>query len=272
MKRYFDEGKFIRLCQDFKFLAQKINDSEGELDLRLRDNYFNLYYKGNSLAKVTSRKKDYEVAIHKKFIKSIFDDDKRFTIKRPSKADYCYIYTGSDLLPSLFQEKHLNKLCSNIKEEHYSEEITFEQMLITDNMDRKDLLIIDRQVTETRMPGKLDLLALKQKNGNNFYLQILEVKLGNNKELKEDVGEQLDRYVQYIVSHIGDWGRCYEEVYKQMKELGLLRQLPWDRIKIIDEVKGYVVVGGYSGIAKNMLNNLKIQYPKLEIKQFVNKL
>ena len=45
---------------DFKFLL-KINedkDYRGEFDLALRDNYFNLYYKGNSLAKVVFNKDD----------------------------------------------------------------------------------------------------------------------------------------------------------------------------------------------------------------------
>ncbi len=61
MKRYFGDKNFIRLCQDFNFLVDKIKDFKGELDIRLRANYFNLYYKGNSLAKVASRSNDYEV-------------------------------------------------------------------------------------------------------------------------------------------------------------------------------------------------------------------
>ena len=39
----------------------------------------------------------------------------------------------------------------------------FEHILITDNLGRNDLIIIDRQVTETALKGKrIDLLALKQ--------------------------------------------------------------------------------------------------------------
>ena len=52
MKRYFSDEKFERLCKDFAFLVSKAKDYKGELDIRLRDNYFNLYYKGNSLAKI----------------------------------------------------------------------------------------------------------------------------------------------------------------------------------------------------------------------------
>lgn len=271
MKRYFGEENFIRLCQDFKFLVDKIKDFRGELDIRLRDNYFNLYYKGNSLAKVTSRSNDYEVAIHKKFSQDIFQKDGRFTIKDYDKSQYCFIYAKEDSLSQLFQKKHLDKLCSNIKEVNYSEEIAFEQILITDNLDRNDLIIIDRQVTETGMDGKLDLLALRQKN-DHFYFEVIEVKLGNNKELAQDVGEQLSRYVQLIKSNINDWIHCYKEVYRQMRVLKLLDKLPWEGIEIGQEVKGLVVVGGYSGIAKESVCNLKKQYPQLDVKYFVNKL
>ena len=57
MKRSFDGsggddnlGAFLR---DFAFLFRHICREQGELDLRLRNNYFNIYHRGNSLAKVT---------------------------------------------------------------------------------------------------------------------------------------------------------------------------------------------------------------------------
>ncbi|NLI11422.1 MAG: hypothetical protein GX425_02060, partial [Peptococcaceae bacterium] len=40
---------------------------------------------------------------------------------------------------------------SRIKAINNGEEITFEQMIITDNMDREDLIIIDRQVTDEQL-------------------------------------------------------------------------------------------------------------------------
>lgn len=272
MKRYFNDTNFKKLCHDLKTLVEKIKDFRGELDIRLRDNYFNLYYKGNSLAKVASRSNDYEVAIHKKFSQDIFKKDGRFPIKDSDKSKYCFIYAKGNELPQLFQKKYLDKLCSNIKEVNYSEEITFEQMLINDNLHRNDLIMIDRQVTETGMDGKLDLLALRQNKDNHFCFEVIEVKLGNNKELAQEVGEQLSRYIQHIKSNVNDWIYCYKEVYRQMRILKLLDDLPWERIEIGQEVKGLVVVGGYSGIAKESIRNLKKQYPKLQIKLIENKL
>ena len=118
-------------------------------------------------------------------------------------------------------------------------------MLITDNLNRKDFIMIDRQVTETGMDAKLDLLALRKGKGNQFCFEVIEVKLGNNKELSLDVGEQLSRYTKHIKSNIKDWIHCYKEVYGQLKTLRLLDKLPWKEIEIGQEVKGLVVVGGY---------------------------
>ncbi len=272
MKRYFNNKNFKRLCEDFEFLVNKIKNYKGELDLRLRDNYFNLYYKGNSLAKVTPRSNDYEISIHKRFSKEIFKKDGRFMIKDNDKSKYCFIYAENNALPQLFQKKYLDKLFSNIKEVNYNEEITFEQMLITDNSDRSDLIIIDRQVTETGMDGKLDLLALRQNKDNHFYFEVVEVKLGNNKELARDVGKQLSRYICHIESNIKDWIYSYKEMYRQMKILKLFEKLPWEEIEIDEPVKGIIIVGGYSGIAKESIRKLKKHYPRLVINLIENKL
>ncbi len=272
MKRYFSDEKFERLRKDFAFLVSKARDYKGELDIRLRDNYFNLYYKGNSLAKIISHRTDYEIAIHKKFIEGVFESDKRFKIKRSQKSEYCSICCSAELLPALFQNKYLNKMSSNIKKVNYSEELTFEQMLITDNVNRKDFIMIDRQVTEAGMDGELDLLTLRQRKNNHYNFEVIEVKLGNNKELALDVGEQLNRYISHIESNIKNWVCSYKETYRQMKTLKLFEKLPWDEIEIEKVVKGIVVVGGYAGVAKEYLQKLRKHYPKLNLKVFENKL
>lgn len=145
-------------------------------------------------------------------------------------------------------------------------------MLITDNSDRSDLFVIDRQVTETGMDGKLDLLGLRQIKCNHFCFEVIEVKLGNNKELAYDVGDQLTRYIKHIKSSIESWSYSYREMYRQMKILGLFEQCPWSEIKIDSEVKGIIVVGGYSGIAKESIKNLRKHYPELKINLIENKL
>lgn len=64
-------------------------------------------------------------------------------------------------------------------------------MLITDNLDRDELILIDRQVPDTKLNRRMDLLALKQTQGSQYRFLVLEVKMGNNPELKDKVANQV---------------------------------------------------------------------------------
>jgi len=73
INRFFNPVNFKRMRNDFGFLVKMSKDKDfiGELDIALRDNYFNLYYKGNSLAKVTFCKGDsYIISINEKFFEN----------------------------------------------------------------------------------------------------------------------------------------------------------------------------------------------------------
>jgi hypothetical protein len=271
MKRYFDNHLNITFQKDFKFLFKIINQLQGELDLRLRGSYFNLYYKGNSLAAVKPKKTGYEIVIHEKFARNVFDQDKRISTPVRSGSYFRY-WVEPKLLHPFFQANHLKKLGSNIKNVNYSEEIMFEQMLITDNMNNNDLIIIDRQITEKLLKNRLDLLALQNVGGNQFRFLVLEVKLGNNAELRDKVGTQLGGYISHIDKHFDAWKLNYEKVYQQLKQTGIYPKWPHSNIEIIKPVEGWVVVGHYSGIAQGAIKNLKSVYPNIIVKQLVNAL
>lgn len=53
VNRYFNPTNFRRMKDDFEFLLKMSKDKDyiGELDFALRNNYFNLYYKGYRLAR-----------------------------------------------------------------------------------------------------------------------------------------------------------------------------------------------------------------------------
>ena len=94
-------------------------DSKGELHLDLRTDYFNIYYKGNSLAKVAFRTDDrYDVSIHHKFfVDTSAANDLRFEAHCVKKAGdgYPLFRLPAGLLHPFFQQKHLGEFMARIK-------------------------------------------------------------------------------------------------------------------------------------------------------------
>ena len=269
IQRCFSDGNLKRVKTDFAFLMELIKNSKGELDFSIRDDYFNLYYKGNSLAKVSFKKNEtYDIAIHKEFFsESKANKDARFNCK--SAGHYFIVSLRREALHPFFQRKHLDDFCSKIRARNYQEEIAFEQNLITDNLNRQEFLFIDRQITDHTLKGqRIDLLGLKQikENTNDYQFLVCEVKLGNNSELKDKVASQLNIYVSHIDNNFQDYKECYEKQYKQKKELGLFDEPKFNDIEIVQPVKGLIIVGGYSGIAKDQIKTLIKNYPNLSIK------
>ena len=267
MKRYLDYGNFQNFAKDFQFLFEIIKNSGYELDLRLRDDYFTIYYKGNSLAKVEFLHQRYVISIQPNFL-----CDASGNVASPV-AEECYdeFVVEREAIHLFFQEKFLDKICRNISKMNNSGDITFDQLLITDNSNREDFIIIDRQITAHILTGKrMDLLALKKVKDNEYNFVVLEVKLGNSKDLDGKVANQLDAYLKHINANFQDWKDSYEKTYSQMREAGLFGGTFNRTIKIIKPVQGLVVVCGYSGNAAEYLANLQAVNSNLLIKQFRN--
>lgn len=262
IQRYLSESKLQRIKKDFAFLINYIKDEKsefrGELDIALRRDRFNIYYKGNSLALIIPVKDDrYSIQISEKFLINPDIDFSEFNIQdKPQRGYHIFSLRGDEVHP-FFQKKHLGRICRRIKEVAYSEEIAFEQSILTDNAGRDDLIIIDRQIQDTSWPRKMDLLALEKKEGNKYMFKVLEVKLGNNPELEGKVISQLNDYVNHIHKNFHDYIECYERHFRQKKELGLITSINDAGIEIIKPVKGCVVVGGYKSVALSKINALR---------------
>lgn len=272
IKRYLDDDNLNRLVNDFQFLPKLINSFKGELEFSLRDKYFNLYFRGNSAARVKFiPNKQYRIEFHNKFFPTSIKEDERFLIKSSGKNQV--IETTNEFLHPLLQKSRLAEIYSKIKKENYSEELIFEQMIISDNLNREDFFLIDRQVTDTQLNRKrIDLLALKQVQDEKYQLLVLEVKMGRNPELKDKVANQLKTYVDHVNKFFLPYKSCYEKQYNQKKLMGLFNNPKWENIEIQPGVLGMIVVGGYSGIAKEQIKILKTNYPKLEVQLFDYKL
>lgn len=269
IKRYFSEDIFNQIKSDFGFLIAKVIQSGFEYDLQIRNNYFNLYYKGNSIGKISYSTKTqlYKVKIHNKFINKKIKE--RFTRK---EGTYLIFMLRKEQLHPLFSSKNLSSMAQKVKNVKHQEETAFEQMIMTDNVKRQDLIIIDRQIVDATGRTKMDLLALTQKKDNDYQFCVIEVKLGNNPELQGAVSGQLKEYIDRISDNFEDYKKCYEKNFTQKQELGLFDDpsLKSLKINIVPGVQGLVVVLGYSDIAKESIDELKKKDPTIKILHLKN--
>lgn len=200
----------------------------------------------------------------------VVSSDNRFTFTQ--KGDTFSGILTAKLLHPFFQKTHIDDFCSKIRIVNNGEEINFEQSIITDNMDNADFFIIDRQVTDRDLERRrIDLLALRRLEDGSYRFVVLEVKLGKNKELADAVAGQLADYISHIETNLTDYADCFEKNYEQKKILGLL-SIPPKTIRIDRTiVEGFVVVGGYTKIAKKYIAALKSKYV-IDVKLFEYKL
>jgi len=250
--------------RDLKPVVRLINDSSGEFDLQIRKDCFNLYYQGNSVAHVTPRRnRTYSIRIHERFVAdSIQKKLEQYSSSTRAKSGYItFSVKAKDLHPFL-QRNHLNSISAQIRKVHNGEEITMEQVIVTDNPPTPDFFIIDRQVADHLTWARVDLLALRRDDPGQHHFVVFEIKLGRNPELREKAGRQVSTYVTHIRQHIGDYAYCYEKNYEQKRQLGLFgnARIPMpDSIQIDrepDDVEGIVVAGGYSQLAMRNIEKL----------------
>ena len=266
IQRYLSEAHLESAVKDMKPVINLLNKSYGELSLQLREDYFNIYYQGNSLAKVQfNAGGTYSASIHSKFIDGILDDLNPYSeIKYPPEAETSNKYINFRVQPKnlhgFFQSANLKRLSSNIRRVNNGEEITMEQVIVTDNPPIRDFIIIDRQVADHEDFARVDLLALKRDANDKYHFVAIELKLGRNPELKEKAGAQVSGYVDHIREHMNDYSTCYEENYRQKKRLGLFEDGLPNSIEInrnLPSVKGIVVSSGYSQIGNENLKSLR---------------
>ena len=193
IKHYLDTKRFERAKRDLPPLVRLINKSGGEYSLQLRENCFNIYYQGNSLAKVILNKNGtYSAEIHKKFLQldrpdRILEKLEQYSKKNARKKnDYiCFSRIKPGGFHQFFRDDHLKRLSARIRAVGNGEEITFEQVLITDNPPQKEFIIIDRQVADHVNRAQIGLLVLRRDSEDKlFHFLVIEIKLGRNRELQ----------------------------------------------------------------------------------------
>jgi hypothetical protein len=128
INRYLDTDKFERVSKDFPRLVRLINGLGGEYSLQLRENYFDIYYQGNAIAKVTPNTNvSYSVNIHRKFVEgTILKKLEKYSVNRTSQGGssngkYVKFTIQPRNIHQFFQKNHLRAISSNIRKVNYGE-------------------------------------------------------------------------------------------------------------------------------------------------------
>jgi hypothetical protein len=188
-----------------------------DLNFEIREGYLNIYFKGNSLLKLTEVvPTKYKVLIHKAFTDGL---------DLPSELTDAS--TASAFLSNIPQLKQ-----NVIRHGNSSLEIEYEQMIIRANnfepRNNSEYFIIDRQYTVSI--GRFDLTGIfwdrnRRRKHQEVDLCLMEVKFALNQDIKK-VHDQLARYYEALKPIAARIAEECETIFRQKLELGLYAQAP----------------------------------------------
>lgn len=201
-----------------------------DLDLEIRDNYLNIYYKGNSLLKLEELRSNapcrYRPTIHEKFLGghkvAVFENVE-------SVNDFLKI------IPTL-KENILRFGRSSIETE-------YEQMIIRANNDEprnnSEYFIVDRQYAAGSL-GRFDLTGFcwprtGRRRNQDVPICLIEIKYALNQDI-QSLHEQISRYYGVVANDIDGFTEEVETIYHQKLGLGLFRQSD-DRLDVMKTLK-----------------------------------
>ncbi len=182
-----------------------------DLDLHVRDNYLNVYYKGNALLRLHQiRGARYKVVIHKKFLGDLVIHD---------LVDHETTHAFIAQLPFIKDKvaRHGDR----------SLEIEYEQLIIRANnlepRNNSEYIVIDRQYAIGK--ERFDLIGIFwDRNPRRRYQEVplcfMEVKFALNSDIK-DVHNQLSRYYSVVEASATSIADEQESILQQKLELGL---------------------------------------------------
>lgn len=188
--------------------------ADKDLDLQIRTDYLNVYYKGNSLLKLTELSSNkYRVTIDPKFLGNL---------TLPNIHDEATAKLFLDAIPQLKEAV----VASGKK----SLEVEYEQLIIRANnlepRTNSEYFIVDRQYA--RGTARFDLLGLcwpsdRRKRGQVIAPCCFEIKFALNTDIQE-IQHQLQSYYDLIAADASNIAAEIEHVFRQKLDLGLFLQ------------------------------------------------
>lgn len=210
----------LKIRGKLSFLRNK-NLIGADVDIQFRGDYFNLYYKGASLLRFKWLSRNYyEITLSGKYLKpvgitwlkpkSTFDDNSIQPIRKNFKAIVA-------------------QLKRNIRYLGKGNENAFEQIFIENNCNvrnRPSFIVVDRQVVIPGSRDRLDLVAISKIDGANEYrLNLIELKYGEDKRIPKVHDEQLEKYYRRFKNDYSNIAKQYQAIIRQKKSIGLLPYL-----------------------------------------------
>jgi hypothetical protein len=184
-----------------------------DLDMQIRENYINIYFKGNSLLKLDERQGSYKLYIDRKFIDELVI---------PKIVDENTLKLFLDNIPKLKENILLHGRTSI--------ETEYEQLMIRANNyqphNNNEYFILDRQVAAGKA-GRFDLTGFfwsraKRRKAQVVPLCLMEVKYALNPDI-QNVDEQIKRYFEAICQDPQSFAEEAETILSQKLELGLFK-------------------------------------------------
>ena len=221
-------GKIFRGCRD------------AELDVRLREDYLNVYFRGRSLARIVGRsRRPARLEVHHKYL--VADRIGAFAGRRI--GDHCVFEVDADFAGGYVA--HLNEIIERARC-HVGPEESVELRLLQRNDSAAAVCCFDRQIQVPGTRRKLDLMGLAA--GDVPALVAIEVKRYFDQRI-QDVPRQLHEYLQIFDPKReglrADVAQSYRTVCEQLRILGLSAP---DPTKITEgmPVCGLVIVSNYN--------------------------
>jgi hypothetical protein len=196
-------------------LTRKVRHDK-DLDLEIRENYFNIYYKGNSLLKLDEQASGrYRVGLHPKFANGL-----TLPTHLMDEATTDGFLQGIPLL----KERIIQYGQSSLETE-------YEQLLIRANnlesRNTSEYFVVDRQYA-VNPESRFDLVGFfwdrnRRRQGQQVPLCFMELKFARNSDIKV-VHEQIARYYEAIKVDTPARAQEFEGIFKQKLALGLFDQ------------------------------------------------
>lgn len=218
--RKLSDNFFNCLKDGFLSSITEAVNNDLDLNLEIRNSYINVYYKGNSLLKLTETgSSHYKAEIHKKFLEGL---NISLNIDENTIAEFI------NSIPLLKQ--------NIVRHGKRSIEIEYEQMIIRANNNETrsntEYFIIDRQYVYKK--GRLDLTGIfwdsrQRRKYQEVPVCLMEIKYALNSDIKK-VGDQLTRYYDAIKPHAEEFADEMQTVFRQKLDLGLYHQQSQERV------------------------------------------